>query len=392
MKLRGLFGFFFLPLILSSPALAQGVHGVFTVVKGDVQVESGKDKKVQKARVGAKVFATDTITSGKDSRAKIEMSDKNIINISPDSKLMIEKYENAGGKKEVLLNVLQGKIRPSVTQKYDGESEKFHVKTPSAVAGVRGTDFLVSYNPGTRASQVVTFEGKVDVGAKLDGGGNIANPVSVLPGQFTTSSATQPPAEPAPMPQEQLKQMNRESNSEPSQSASAPQADAPTAGAGKTDKSEDSGAEKPEAKADAKAEAKADPKVDAGNSDTKADAKPDTKGGDKPAADKGPGPKAPVAGAAPNSGGGDAPKSGGERSPANVSGGSMAPPPTMAPTAGDLTNSAPDLAGPRMPSGMIQPGMPLMPMMPPPVQFVNPDIIQNNGNSRVLIRISSPSN
>ncbi|MBX9769676.1 MAG: FecR domain-containing protein [Bdellovibrionales bacterium] len=387
MKLRGLIGFVFLVLVVGSPAFAQGVHGVFTVVKGDIQVESGKDKKVQKARVGAKVFATDTITSGKDSRAKIEMSDKNIINISPDSKLMIEKYENAGGKKEVLLNVLQGKIRPSVTQTYNGESEKFHVKTPSAVAGVRGTDFLVSYNPGTRASQVVTFEGKVDVGAKLDVGGRIANPVSVLPGQFTTSSATQPPAPPAPMPQEQLKQMNRESSADPSQSAGAPQAAGPTANAEKSDKKEDGAKDKPDANADAKADTKADakdakadakgdPKPD-GKADVKADAKPDAKGGDKPApsADKGP---------APKEGGPAKPEA---RSPAAVSTGGAGP--NMRPTSEDLGNRGPANEPPRMPT---MPDMPTMPVIAAPRQFVNPDIIQNNGNSKVLIRISSPSN
>ena len=414
---RGLIGTFFLPLLLvTSPALAQGVHGVFTVVKGDVQVESGKDKKVQKARIGAKVFASDTIIAGKDSRAKIEMSDKNIINISPDSKLLIEKYENSGGKKEVLLNVLQGKVRPAVNQKYDGESEKFHVKTPSAVAGVRGTDFLVSYNPGTKASQVVTFEGKVDVGAKVDVSGKIVNPVSVLPGQFTTSSASAPPAPPAPMPQEQLKQMNRESVAEPSANAAGP-AGSPTAASGDKN-SDDGGKDKKDAPADSKnaggpgdkpsdksgsdssggdnaaggqdkgPNARADAPNDSAGSDEK---KAPPGGGDKAAGGpKGPGPGAPPALDAP----GDGPKPEGGRSPSSAGGGPAmgTPPPMMAPTAGDLTNTAPDLAGPRLPTGMIQPGMPIQPMLPPPIQFVNPDIIQNNGNSRVLIRISSPSN
>ena len=72
---------------------AQDVSGVMMVVKGDIKV-TGKDGKTDAAKVGRKVSAGDTITAGPDSRAKIVMADKNVINVSPDSKIVIEKYEN----------------------------------------------------------------------------------------------------------------------------------------------------------------------------------------------------------------------------------------------------------------------------------------------------------
>jgi hypothetical protein len=202
-----------LPYFFSPAALAE-TSGSFTVVKGDVQVTS-KEGKTEKARIGKKVVPSDIITSGPDSRAKIVMIDKNIINISPDTKLALEKYvfDSASNNKQVTLNVMYGKVRATVEQKYDGDRNKFQIKTPSAVAGVRGTDFLTSYSPKTRETKIVTFEGRVAVG--LPGPqGQILNPVMVGSGQMTTASQGAPPTAPAPVPQEEFTKINSDSKNE----------------------------------------------------------------------------------------------------------------------------------------------------------------------------------
>lgn len=194
----------------TSLALANDTHGIFMVVKGDIKVTS-KDGKTEPAKVGKKVFPGDAIAAGADSRAKVVMSDKNVLNVSPDSKIVIEKYENNGAdKKNVELNVLYGKVRASVEQKYDGEKSKFNIKTPSAVAGVRGTDFITGYNPTTKVSQVITFSGVVAVGT-AGPNGSISNPVFVRPGQMTSTSAGQAPQAPTAVPTEELKTMNTDS-------------------------------------------------------------------------------------------------------------------------------------------------------------------------------------
>src|SRR5688500_17595879 len=138
---------FSLLIILGAPlAYANSIHGVFQVVKGDVQIITQSSKTQTKAKIGSKVYHGDTITAGKDSRAKIVMVDKNEISVSPDSKVVIENYEYQpqADKKNVMLSVLYGKVRAKVEQKYDDQKNKFQVKTPSAVAGVRGTDFFTS--------------------------------------------------------------------------------------------------------------------------------------------------------------------------------------------------------------------------------------------------------
>ncbi|MFN7826081.1 MAG: FecR domain-containing protein [Pseudobdellovibrionaceae bacterium] len=196
---------FSISLVCASTALAQEINGVFMVVKGDVKISNGA--KIESAKVGSKVKAGDTVSSGPDSRAKIVMADKNILNISPDTKITIEKYTNDAKSKEVELNVQQGKVRATVEQKYDGEKSKFNIKTPSAVAGVRGTDFLTTYNPQTKVSSVITFHGTVAVGIP-DASGRVGQIVLVQPGQKTEAKPGLPPEPPKAIPQEQLQQLN----------------------------------------------------------------------------------------------------------------------------------------------------------------------------------------
>jgi hypothetical protein len=208
-----LIGVFMTTALTLSAGANQGVHGIMMVVKGDVKVISGQSKQPEAAKVGKKILPGDTITTGPDSRAKIVMSDKNVLNVSPDTQIVIEKYTNDGKDKNVELKVEFGKIRASVEQKYDGEKSKFNVKTPSAVAGVRGTDFLTSYDRGSKNSQIITFSGTVAVG-KPGPGGAILNPVFVQPGQMTTAAEGKGPEQPKAMPKEEMKKANQESNAE----------------------------------------------------------------------------------------------------------------------------------------------------------------------------------
>jgi hypothetical protein len=195
------------------------MSGVFMVVKGEVKVIA-KSGPSQAAKVGTKVSEGDTIESGPESRAKIVMQDKNVFNISPDSRLVIEKYQNDQSGKNVELKVDFGKVRASVEQKYDGDKFQFNIKTPTAVAGVRGTDFITSYNPTTRVSEILTFSGMVAVG-RIGGGA----PVYVAPGHMTQVKDGQAPETPKTVPTRQLQQMNSESRSEarqPTPDAAAP--------------------------------------------------------------------------------------------------------------------------------------------------------------------------
>lgn len=202
--------FFTAVLAVALPASASSVHGIFKVVKGQVEVISKEGQK-KKARIGLKVFPEDTVKTGKDSRAKIVMVDKNEINVSPESEFSLSKYEYNPdeNKKDVMINVIYGKIRAKVSQKYDGDN-KFRVKTPTAVAGVRGTDFITAFTPATQESRVITFEGRVEFGVPGVGDG-ISKAVMVVAGQSSILNGSQPSA-PMQLPVAELGDLNQESD------------------------------------------------------------------------------------------------------------------------------------------------------------------------------------
>ncbi|WP_409478340.1 FecR domain-containing protein [Pseudobdellovibrio sp. HCB154] len=143
-----------------SQALAGETYGLMMIVKGQVQVAKLKEQPMG-AKVGTKVYPQDTIITGKDSRAKIVMSDRNIINVLPDTKLRIDQYISELKEKNVRLSLIEGKVRTNVEQKYDNNENRFEIKTPSAVVGVRGTQFATSYKRATNVTAVTTFRGEV---------------------------------------------------------------------------------------------------------------------------------------------------------------------------------------------------------------------------------------
>src|SRR3990172_6040152 len=102
-------------------------------------------------------------------------------------------------RKSGVMNLLRGKIRAVVSKSRRfigiafGEGERFEVRTPTAVAGVKGTDFFVTYALGITG--VAVLEGRIDTF-------NPAIPgqvVLVTAGNATTIAENQPPQTPRPV-------------------------------------------------------------------------------------------------------------------------------------------------------------------------------------------------
>lgn len=215
------FKFLLVSLILIQPIFAEELYGIFMIVKGTVEVESAKTGK-SVAKVGAKVYPGDKVSTQKDARAKIVMSDRNVMNLSPESVLTILKYENdpKSNVKNVELELSQGKVRNNVEQKYDGDKSKFIIKTPTAVAGVRGTQFLTSFDIRTRMTEIVTFKGAVLMAPILANGQISPNQVMVKKGETSSVKQGQENAEPPKaLPKEDIKKADKDSQAKSSQPA-----------------------------------------------------------------------------------------------------------------------------------------------------------------------------
>lgn len=187
-------------------------QGLFMVVKGTVKTIS-KDNLETPAKVGTKVFAGDTVITDTDSRAKIVMSDRNVINISPNTKMKIEEYISDTKNKNVKISLLEGKIRNNVEQKYDNDKNKFEVKTPNAVAGVRGTQFITSYYDSNKTTEVITLNGRVEFRSLSSDGRPNATATTVKKGERSEHTTGQDkPIDPIKLSKDALKEQSTETN------------------------------------------------------------------------------------------------------------------------------------------------------------------------------------
>jgi hypothetical protein len=126
----------------ATPAQAQEA-GHVKVAKGAVTIERGGQKLP--APVGAPVQTGDVVVTGADGSVGISFLDNSLLSAGPNSVLAIDRFAfdsttHQGAFETSLktgtLAVVSGKLAKQ-------SPEAMKVKTPAAVLGVRGTEFLV---------------------------------------------------------------------------------------------------------------------------------------------------------------------------------------------------------------------------------------------------------
>lgn len=86
------------------------------------------------------------------------------VTLGPNSKIVID----SGLKdNQQVVNLLVGKFKASVKNLNHTNENKMIIKTTTAALGIRGTEFQTSYNPLTKITSLLTFEGSVAM-VKLD--------------------------------------------------------------------------------------------------------------------------------------------------------------------------------------------------------------------------------
>ena len=148
-----------LMVMFVTTAFAEGKKvAVVKIVRGDVDVS--KSGKTTKLKVDDWVESGAVVKTAEKSFVKLIFIDKSQINVGPNSEMKIEKFiDNDSG----VIDLVKGKIRSQVTKDYlqmnNKDKSKLFIKTPNAVMGIRGTDFMISTNGKNTAA--VLFEGSV---------------------------------------------------------------------------------------------------------------------------------------------------------------------------------------------------------------------------------------
>ncbi|NQY99912.1 MAG: FecR domain-containing protein [Bdellovibrionales bacterium] len=165
--------------LLSLSAQAKKYVGTIVISKGDVKVltkslaqkESSKKFVLyegtkyayQKARIGLRMRPGYILQTGTNGRAKVVYSNGDHVILAPGSSVAMPKPTKDKKASGTELDLFYGKIRALVSKK--GPRKQMRVKTKGAVAGVRGTDFYMSYTGGV-GTDLTVLRGAVELGDK----------------------------------------------------------------------------------------------------------------------------------------------------------------------------------------------------------------------------------
>ena len=104
-----------------------------------------RNKKSLSSSVNSPVEMLDTIVTAR-ARAKLEFADKTTVNITEQSKILIDDfvYDPKSGSGKLAMKMVQGTARYASGQIAKNSPQNVNVSTPTATVAVRGTDFSMT--------------------------------------------------------------------------------------------------------------------------------------------------------------------------------------------------------------------------------------------------------
>ena len=162
--------FVLLLLAFSFATPAARAQEVGTVASVQGKAEIGHGGSWTAAAIGAPVHLGDELRTQNPGGLRVVFQDDSVLNLSESSHVVVDEqvFNPNEGKARSLFHLLAGKVNALVSEYYHQPGTEYEVKTATAVAGVRGTDFIIEYDPAADVTQVVGISGTVEVHSVLD--------------------------------------------------------------------------------------------------------------------------------------------------------------------------------------------------------------------------------
>ncbi|RDU96831.1 FecR domain-containing protein [Trinickia dinghuensis] len=161
-----------LPLALlrrdSTPVSIVALSGLVTARMRGSSAGAGASPSVP-LLAGRILGENDSISTGSDGFATLELDDGSYVSLAPNSRIMLSILRKMAltGIEDHVIELQRGEVSNEVTHAKRPE-DRFEVRTPSIVAGVRGTRFRVNELPSMTAVEVL--DGTVAVGTSAKAG------------------------------------------------------------------------------------------------------------------------------------------------------------------------------------------------------------------------------
>ena len=161
---------------------------------------TGKTSVTSDAKKGDDLVWNDLVKTEKGGRARITLADQSILSLGSQAELRIVRHD--AKSQQTSLQMAYGRVRAQVAN-ITRDGGKFELRTPTAVAGVIGTDWGVESSP-TSGDTFVCLAGAVQI-SNIDP--SVAGSVQCTAGQTTTVLPGKAPTPPKPASLQQLQQL-----------------------------------------------------------------------------------------------------------------------------------------------------------------------------------------
>lgn len=184
-----------LSLCLMHPALLQAKE-IGTVASIEGTAEIGRAGEWLVAEVGSPVQASDLLRTGKPGHMRVVFDDDTVLTLGETSEIAVSEHVFSAeeGKAKSLIDLLGGTVNAVVSEYYGKPTAAYEVKTKTATAGVRGTEFVVSYEPGDKITEVFVVDGRVEVTSLVE---DVQNTVFLNASEVTYVRAGELPSAPS---------------------------------------------------------------------------------------------------------------------------------------------------------------------------------------------------
>lgn len=201
-------------IALGRAAGAQETAGTVAALQGRADAQHAGQQAWIALAAGKDVLVGDRLRTGDAARLKLLLRDDSVITLGPKSELVLDQQvvRPQGGTSS--FSALVGAVRAVVTERYGTKGSSFEVKTPTAVAGVRGTGFVALVDPGGERTRVIGVYDTTYVRSVTDAAGR--HEVAVGPQQMTEVLAGGLPSKPKTLAPGELDALVSDAGLEPS--------------------------------------------------------------------------------------------------------------------------------------------------------------------------------
>jgi hypothetical protein len=150
-------------VVFAAQAHAQERAGVVTTLEGDVTVTRASLPRPAPLKFKDDIYVRDRVATGKDSVARILLGGRAVVTVREHSTVTITEAPGVA-----TVDVAAGRAAVAVAQEKMRAGDVVEVRTPNAVAGIRGT-VIVAEVFGADHSVITVLKGSIDV-SRLEGG------------------------------------------------------------------------------------------------------------------------------------------------------------------------------------------------------------------------------